>query len=124
MRFYTNVCVYGKHVLYRGYEDGKPVTDRVEYQPTLFVQSNDANSIHASLDSHRLEPVEPGNIYDCKDFVEKYKVVSGFRIFGNTDFIYPFIADLFPSEIDYDISQIGIANIDIETTCRLWVSTS
>ena len=117
MNFYTNVCVYGKYVLYRGYENGKQVTDRVEYHPTLFVQSKDKDSLYTSLEGHALEPVQPGNIKDCREFVDRYRDVSGFRIYGNTDYIYPFIADKFSSEIDYDISQIGVSNIDIETTC-------
>jgi DNA polymerase elongation subunit (family B) len=117
-RFYTSVCVYGKNVLYRGYENGKQITDRVEYHPTLFVPSTNDTSIHRSLDGHLLEPVQPGNIPDCRDFVEKYKGINGFRIFGNTDYIYPFIADKFPADIEYDMSQIGIANIDIETECE------
>jgi len=117
-RFYTSVCVYGKNVLYRGYENGKQITDRVEYHPTLFVPSTSDTSIHRSLDGHRLEPVQPGTIHDCREFVEKYKHINGFRIFGNTDYIYPFIADKFPDEIEYDMSQIGVANIDIETECE------
>lgn len=117
-QFYTSVCVYGKNVLYRGYENGKQITDRVEYKPTLFVPSTNDTSIHRSLDGHRLEPVQPGNIPDCREFVDKYKGVHGFRIYGNTDYIYPFIADKFPDDIEYDMSQIGVANIDIETTCE------
>ena len=39
MRFYTNVQNLGNSFLFRGYEDGKRVSFKEEYQPTLYVKS-------------------------------------------------------------------------------------
>ena len=56
-----------------------------------------------------------GSINEARDFIRKYEGVDNFKIYGNTNFHYCFIADNFPNDIYYDINQISIANIDIET---------
>ena len=37
--FYTNIQLAGDTILYRGYEDGEPVTYRTNFSPTLYVFS-------------------------------------------------------------------------------------
>ena len=39
-KFYTNIQLAGDTILYRGYEDGKPVQFRTHFSPTLYVTSN------------------------------------------------------------------------------------
>ena len=114
-RFYTNVSVRGDNILYRGYEDGKRVTGRIDYRPTLFV-STDKASKHHTMDGRSVEPLQPGSMSDCRDFVQRHESVTGFEIYGNTDYIYQFIGDKFPDDVAYDKRQVKIAYLDIETT--------
>ena len=116
MGFYTNVSLRGNKVLYRGYKKGERIQESVEYNPTLFVPSR--TGAYSTLEGKRVEPLQPGTIRDCRDFIKSYQDVDGFEIYGNTDYIYQFIGDLFPEEIDYDPSLIRIAYLDIETTCE------
>ena len=39
MKFYTNIQLIGNQFLIRGYENGKHITHREEWKPTLFVPS-------------------------------------------------------------------------------------
>lgn len=113
MRFYTNVQQYGKTILYRGVEDGKRVARRIEYRPTFYVPSK-GRSQWRTLDGSFVEPIEPGNINDAKEFLERYKDVSTFPIYGNNKYDYAFISDEFPEDVFWDKDQILIAYLDIE----------
>jgi DNA polymerase elongation subunit (family B) len=50
---------------------------------------------------------------DCRDFVKKYEDVSGFSIYGNTNYEAQYLADEYGSE--FDINKIKIVTLDIET---------
>jgi len=83
----------------------------------LFLPSNKPTE-YKTLEGEFVEPFKPGSISDCRDFIKQYKDVSGFRIFGNTDYVYQFIGKISSGEVDYDFSKIKVANFDIETTCE------
>jgi DNA polymerase elongation subunit (family B) len=53
---------------------------------------------------------------DCRDFIDRHESVTGFQIYGNTDYIYQFIGDKFPDEVNYDKKTVKVAYLDIETT--------
>ena len=113
--FYTNISMRGKYILYRGIdENGNRVSRKEEFHPTLFVPSQDETDWR-TLEGFYVEPFRPGNIPETRDFINQYKDVKGFDVYGNTDYICQYIADNYPSDVDYDISNIVIANIDIET---------
>ena len=115
-QFYTSVSVSGNKILYRGYNDnGKRKQFRVDYRPTLFVPSN-KRSEWRSLDGVYLDKVKPGTIKDTREFIQQYDKVKGFRIYGDIDAEYQFLAEAFPGEIGYDPQDIKVATIDIETT--------
>ena len=115
--FYTNVAIRGENILLRGYRDGKQVKEKIPFRPTLFVPSSETTN-YKTLDGRFVEPVRPGSINDCRDFIKRYQGVSNLEIFGNTDYIYQFIGDTYSGEVDYDPSLLRVANIDIETTCE------
>jgi DNA polymerase elongation subunit (family B) len=114
-RFYTNVNIRGEKILYRGYENGKRVEGGIDYHPTLFVSSNKTSKYH-TLHGHSVEPIKPGLMSDCRDFILRHESVTGFQIYGNTDYIYQFIGDKFPDEVNYDKKTVKVAYLDIETT--------
>jgi DNA polymerase elongation subunit (family B) len=112
-KYYTNVCVHGNHILFRGVNNGKRVKSKVKYSPTLFLKSNKPSKWN-SLFNEPLEPMTFDTIRETRDFVKRYEDVSNFQIFGNTRYEYAFIADTFRGNIDWDISHLSIAFIDIE----------
>ena len=79
MRFYTNVHQRFNEILVRGYENGKHFTLREEFNPTFYVPSK-KESKYKTLENKSVEPVKPGNIAECKEFIEKYSGVEGFDI--------------------------------------------
>ena len=113
MDFYTNVRQYGKYILYRGVENGKKVSRRVEYRPTFFVPAKKKTK-YKTLDGHYVEPIEPGNINDARDFLERYQNVETFPIYGNNRYEYTYIADLNPEDVLWDQKYLTIAYLDIE----------
>jgi len=114
--FYTNVLVYGSKILYRGIENGRPYRKKLEYYPSLYVNlfASQKHTEFKTIHGQRLSEVKPGNIRECKDFIEQYKDVDSFKIYGNQRFEYSYISENFPEDIDWDISLVSIANIDIE----------
>ena len=93
-RFYTNVNTRGDNILYRGYENGKRVEGRIDYRPTLFVSTNKSSKYH-TMDGRSVESFQPGSMSDCRDFILRHESVTGFEIYGNTDYIYQFIGEYF-----------------------------
>jgi DNA polymerase elongation subunit (family B) len=115
--FYTNVSLVGDGILYRAIENGVSVKRVIKYQPTLFIPSN-RESQYKTLEGNFVDSVNPGNISDCREFVNKYKDIPNFKIYGNTDYVYQYIGDEYPDEVDYDMEKIVVAHIDIETQCE------
>ena len=114
--FYTHISIRGNSILHRGYDNyGKRIHEKVSYSPTLFVPSKSGKGEWKTLDGRVVEPFQPGDIKECRDFVEQYRDVSGFEIFGNTEYIYQYIGDEFKDEIEYDPSLLRVGYIDIET---------
>lgn len=111
--FYTNVVVYGSKILYRGIENGRKVRQKLDYNPTLYVPSKVPTGF-TTISGQYVSEIKPGNIRDCRDFVKQYESVDNFKIYGNTRYEYAYIADNFPGDIDWDLSYITVANIDIE----------
>jgi DNA polymerase elongation subunit (family B) len=118
MKFYTNVFLLGNDILVRGYENGKHFTVKEEFYPTFYVPSK-KKSEYKTLDGQAVEPIRPGTIRDCRDFLEKYSGVDGFRVYGNDRFIYQYIAEKYPEdEIKFDINKIKLVTIDIEVAAE------
>lgn len=113
MKFYTTISRYGKNILYRGYEDGRRVKRKIPFKPTLYVKSK-KNSDYKTLDGISVDPIKFDSMSDAKEFVEKYKEIENFKIFGNTNYVAQFIAEEFPNEIKFDRNKIRVHNIDIE----------
>jgi DNA polymerase elongation subunit (family B) len=112
--FYTNCQVVFDDILYRGIENGQRITKKFDYKPTLFLPSN-KESKFKTLYGKPVEPIQFDCCVEARKFLKRYQDVEGFEVFGNTYFQYCYICDKFPHKIDYDLSDIWIANIDIET---------
>ena len=113
MEFYTNISRYGNQLLYRGYKDGKRIATKIPFSPTLYVPVEKPTAYRA-LDGKYVEPVRHETMREAKEFMERYKDVSNFEIYGNTNYIAQFVTEKFPGEIQFDPSIINITTIDIE----------
>ena len=112
MKFYTHFSKLGNNILVRGYNNGKRFTDKIEYNPTLYLQSKDGE--YRTLDGQSLAAVSQGTMRDATEFMKRYEDVDNFKVYGSTNFPYVYINETYPGKIDYDPQQIKIANIDIE----------
>ena len=117
MRFYTNILQYGNKILVRGVNNGKKVQERENFCPSLFVKSKTETKFK-TLFGENLEQLDFEDINSAKDYIKRYKDIENFPIFGNTNFAYQYITKNFPKEIDFDITQIHIYSIDIETSAE------
>jgi len=113
MEFYTNISRYGNQLLYRGYKDGRRIQTKIPFSPTLYVPVEKSTAWKA-LDGKSVEPVRLETMREAKEFLERYRDVSNFEIYGNTNYIAQFVAEKFPNEIKFDSSLINITTIDIE----------
>jgi len=116
-RFYTNVQLAGNVILYRGYENGQPVQSRAHFSPTLFVSSNKEEK-YKTLEGDNVRPVKFESAREAREFIAQYESVEGFKVHGYERFVYQFIAQEFPNEVDYNINQMKIYAMDIEVQCE------
>ena len=118
MKFYTNVQLIGNQFLVRGVDNGNRFEFRDEFFPTLFVKSK-KDTQYRTLNGEVVEEIHPGTVRDCREFYKKYDEVDGFEIYGNDRYIYQYISEKYPEdEIKFDISQIKLVTLDIETTAE------
>lgn len=121
MDFYTNVGIRGNKILFRGYRMEGGRRKRVQFadpdfKPTLFVKSNKPSE-WKTLDGIAVEPFESGSIMECREFIDQYKDVGGFQVYGNTDYVAQYIGKNFEN-LDYNFSDLKLAFLDIETECE------
>ena len=110
--FYTNALPHGNFIALRGVDgNGESFQRKVRYEPTLYVPSH-KKSNWKTLDGKKVSPVKWGSMKEAKDAMRDY----GENVYGPEQFQYPFISDNYPGMIDYDLSKIKIAYIDIETS--------
>ena len=115
MEFYTNVTVAGDKVLVRGYENGRPYQRRLDFAPTLFVNSK-SQSNWQTLDGTYVEEVKPGTIRETRDFIKRYDGLHGFSVYGQTNYGYQYLSDTYDYDINWDMEQLKVFTIDIETS--------
>ena len=115
MNFYTNVFPYGNKLYVRGIENGRPFNRKIDFHPTLYVTSKKESSPWRTLDGDIVDEMKPGTLRETRDFVEQYKDVSGFNVYGNTNYSSQYISDAYESDIRWDMEQIKVFTIDIET---------
>ena len=106
--------VRGDSILYRGMENGRRVKRKVPFTPTLYVPT-EKKTEWKSLDGRYMEEFRVGSIYETNKFIKEHRNTAGLEIHGNTDYAYSYIAQEFSGEVEYDIDDLVIAYIDIET---------
>lgn len=121
MRVYTNVSCFGNKIYLREVQDGKRINHKIDsFHPVLYVERGPKHTVKVGPNTMRT--IDGGYLMDyafkgareMREFKKKYEHVPNFNIHGD---IYPhtqFISEEYGTEPEYDISQIKIANIDIE----------
>lgn len=116
---YTYVALAGSKILSRGYHaNGERFNRKDDFYPTLFMNAKKtAKQLTEWKDLYGtpLYEIKPGSIRECKDFIERYKEVHGFEIFGMTNWITQYISEEFQGEIKLNIKHTRVNTLDIET---------
>ena len=119
MKFYTNVVVQGNQIFARGIREGHRFQEKVPFKPRLFVgKKTPGAAVYHNLFGEALEPIEFGDIADARDFIKNYDGVSNMKIHGMTNWQYQYITENYPGQIDFDLSQMSIWTMDIETSAE------
>jgi len=113
MKFYTNVSRYGNMILLRGYDHNKRISEKIKYEPSLFVSTNRPTNWKA-LDGTPVGKMNFDSMRSANEWVQTNKHTAGLHIFGNTRYISAFINDQFPGQIDFDRNKVNVTTIDIE----------
>jgi len=116
MQFYTNVTQLGNTICVRGIQDGKRFEHRPAFKPKLFVsQRKKASTVYHNLFGEPLEVIEFGDVADAREFIKNYEGVENMKIHGNTNWQYQYITETYPGQIEFDMTQMAICSLDIET---------
>jgi DNA polymerase elongation subunit (family B) len=113
MEFYTNVTKYGNKLLVRGVKNGNPYKTRLDFSPTLYIKSNKETEWRTLFDEPVSE-VKFADINEARDFIEKYKEIESFNIYGNANYAHQYISDNYSNDIRWDVEKIKTYSIDIE----------
>ena len=111
MEFYTNSYRRGNLVYIRGYRNGKRFSEPHEYRPSFFIPTN-ADSPYRTLNGETVGLVQPGSMRECREWLNQYKNVDNFKVYGSDFHQYTCLNEKFGN--DYDREYIRVANIDIE----------
>lgn len=114
-KFYTNIDVRGNHILYRGYDNGMPIQQKIAYRPHLFVKTNEQTQYKVFKSKEPVKKKTFDSINDMKDFVEQFKDVPNFGVYGCSNIVRQFTGNEFRGEIDWDFKQVQLWFFDIET---------
>ena len=116
MDFYTSVDIRGKSILYRGWKNGQRQHLRIPFCPTLYIPSKDKGEF-TTINGKPVQPIQFDGIGEAREFIDRFKDVSNYDIYGNTNFVYQYLYKEFPHEVEYDFKSLRVANLDIETSC-------
>lgn len=111
--FYTNVACIGNNILFKGIKNGKKIKTKIPYSPSFYVVSNKKTSFK-NLEGQTLEEMPFDTIREARDFIDQYREVENFKIYGNNRYEYDFISKSFPTIIEWDREKIHVVNLDIE----------
>lgn len=115
MEFYTSVKQIGNKLYYRGYLNDSLVQYTQELSPVLYIKTN-STSLLKTLDGDNVEPIRFESVYEARNFIDQYKDVEDFTVYGYEKFHYVELCKKYPATINYEFNKIRIFYIDIETT--------
>ena len=121
MRFYTNIQYRNNDILVREIDGDDRLKYRDSFQPTLYLSHNKKLKLnevdYKTPTGIRVAPIKPGSISDCRKFIERYKNVDKFDVYGYTQWGHQFISEEYKLN-SYDLSKVRVCTIDIEVECE------
>ncbi len=115
VRFYTNIERKGNVIYYTGYDGKVPVKYKVDYEPELFVYTNEPSQYKSFQTNYNLKRVQFPSISKMKEYIESYSDVGNYTLYGCSDIIRQYTANEFPKDIVWDYALTEIYFYDIET---------
>ena len=90
-----------------------------DFNPTLYLKATKPTS-WKTVEGEYVDEFSAGGIKETKEFLEKYRDVENFKVYGQTQFLYQWISDNFidQNEIAFDTKQISVISLDIETSAE------
>ena len=73
MLFYTNILAKGNNVFFRGFKDGKRVSQKIDFKPSLYVKSNSKNTQYKSMWGEPLEKLNFDTISEAEEYALKFQ---------------------------------------------------
>ena len=116
MSFYTNVYQWGNTLLVRSIDKGRHRLDKINFKPSVWVTQGKGETKYKTLDGRPCHEIQLDSIKEARDFVERYKDVAGFEIHGQLNFAYQWLWNEYPTDIQWDMDQLRIYTLDIETS--------
>jgi DNA polymerase elongation subunit (family B) len=120
MNYYTNVLAWGNKVFVRGVENSQKFQEEIkDFKPPIWVpaKSPASPSKFHTLSGYPVIQFEAGSIKETRDFIQENKDVDNFAIYGDIQAQYQWITQNYKKEIQWNLSDINIVYVDIETTC-------
>lgn len=118
IKFYTDFYSLGRTVCIREIDNGVRKTYKSRIRPSLFVPAKEQSeeSGYTDIKGNPLKEIKFDTPKAAREFANDYKE-SSFPVFGFPSTEYTAINELYPGRdgIDFDMSQIRIGYIDIET---------
>lgn len=113
--FYTHVSQVGNQILHRWVDtEGKRRSEFTEFAPTLYVPVHGTNAEYRGINKEYLSPVEQDSIKEAREYIKMYEDVANYPIFGNTNWWAQFIQEKYTGDVQWDLSKLVVANLDIE----------
>ena len=119
---YTNVSQYGSKLYVRSIDQGTRHKERISFAPLSWADQpniKQSNETHVSpwttLFGEKVYPIRHESIEDFKSFNNNMKDVSGIQLYQSPGHQYQYIAQAYPDAIQFNISDLLIYTIDIET---------
>lgn len=124
--FYTNVVQTGSRIGYRGVDhNGIRVRVEAPFNPEFFTPASaGGEGVFKNLYGQPLErvlfadDVNTSGVRKAQDYIKQYSDLPEYKIYGQTNLPNQFIRLHNPSDVEFDISKVCIAAIDIETECE------
>ena len=113
MKFYTACALKGNKILVRGYKNGERFTDTISFKPSLFIKT-EKDTKYKTLNGVKVNRMRFDTLYDCRQFLDQYRDLDDCPIYGNTDFITQYLMETYEAEVEYDLSEIKVAYLDLE----------
>lgn len=115
-QFYTNIDTRGNKVFLRYVEEGEHKAEVIEFAPELYIKTNDPSKADAiSMHDEPLQAVQFDDHREMQKFVQQYKDVDGFSVYGTESILNQFVSRVYPGTVSYDPRLIKGAIVDIET---------